>query len=89
MEKECREFLAKKQCEIGRSIVKKMEALGDVLNSGYLDFLDDELLDLVISVTYTLGVPMDDYNESVVFDCFNGRISFEEMLEELGGERDE
>jgi hypothetical protein len=89
MEKEYREFLAKKQCEIGRSIVKKMEALGDALNTGYLEFLDDELFDLVISVTYTLGVTLDDYSESVVFDCFNGQISFEEMLEELGGERGE
>lgn len=83
-------YLAKQQAEVGRRLDKKMEQLGELLQVGYIEFIDDEIVDIAYNVIETLGAETSEFNLSLVLDYFNERYTFEEMVDRLyfGGDRE-
>jgi hypothetical protein len=83
-------YLAEQQAEVGKRLEKKTEQLGEILKVGYIEFIDDEIVDIAYNVIETLGVETNEFNLSVVLDYFNERYTFEEMVDRLyfGGEQE-
>jgi hypothetical protein len=86
MEKEFRLHLAKRQCDVAKRIIEKLENIG----GNYRDFIDDEILDIVETVLETLDVEIDIRNGGLVIDYITDIITFDEMIKRLyfGGDRE-